>query len=702
MSLRQSIASYGLFKPWRDKPLFWLGLLLRIAACCLLVPQVQEGWFVPFMRDTLLSPSLDPWTSFIDRGGATNAFPYGPVMYLAHVPTVLGGILVDSLTNSRYFAQVGFSASLLLADFLVLNVLLRLFENRYRELLRLYWLSPIVLYITYYHGQTDIIPVAILLVALLMIKQQRLTAAGVFVGLSVCAKLSMLIVLPFILLYAWYNHQLAGKRKQLAVSLGVTLLLGQGIFLLSSGARTMLLSPEIGRIYQMALPLGDGQLIYLLILTYILVLYSVYDLRRINFELLVAVLGVGFLIVLTLSPAATGWFVWCVPFLVAYQMIGEDQQRPRIMVLAFGLLFVLINLLGASGAKLPLLGLDWTVLDLRDDYLGSHFNSILITLQTAAGLTIAFSMYRRGVSQNDFFKLSRRPIAIGIAGDSGSGKDTLSNALASLFSPGCVVAVSGDDYHRYERHSPMWQNMTHLDPRANDLKAFNEDILALIKGRAISCREYDHSTGRFTPQRQVKANDVILVSGLHALASPEVLQELDVSVYLDMDEHLRRFFKIKRDSGGRGHSVDAVQSSIEQRLPFGKKYIAPQSRRANLVLQLAAVDDSRLDDHDHPDPGPLKLRIWWRDATQCQDFARILIGLCGVGIDQQPPDEHGITQFELDAEEVAAEDFSLAARCLAPELEDLLAREPKWLPGVLGVMQLVVLVQLVGSIGRRK
>ena len=70
--------------------------------------------------------------------------------------------------------------------------------------------------------------------------------------------------------------------------------------------------------------------------------------------------------------------------------------------------------------------------------------------------------------------------------------------------------------------------------------------------------------------------------------------------------------------------------------------------------------------------------------------------------DLHAPDADGVTELSIDGDEVSAEDVALAARTLLPELDDLLAIGAKWLSGTLGVMQLVVLAQLVQKTRRRR
>lgn len=683
-------------------PVFWTGLVIRLALIALFIPHVQETLFIPFMRETLLHPSVDPWSAFVAAGGAGNAFPYGVAMYLEHVPTIAAGMALDAATGGDIFTRLGFSASLLAADYALFVVLCRLFEDRQRYVAWFYWLSPIVIYTTYYHGQTDIVPVAFLGGALLALRHHWAKAAGVLLALAISAKFSMALAAPFLILYAINNRQFRPKGPLFLLTAALAAAALQIPALLSPGAQSMIFSsPEVDRLYRFVLPIGEGHQLYLFFIGYAAAVYAAFAVGRINFDLLFALLGVGFLTVLTLAPAAPGWFIWSAPFLVFYQLREESRGRAALLVGAYAALFVAEQFLLSTGARAPLLGADLTApfAGRLGDF--SRPLSMIVTLRTLAGVMIAASLYRRGVASNDFFRLSRKPVAIGIAGDSGSGKDTLARALENLFSPNSVIALSGDDYHRYERGAPMWQILTHLDPRANDLKALTVDVQALLAERAISQRRYDHGTGRFTPFRRMRGNDVVLVSGLHTFYSASLREMFDATVFLDMDDGLRRHLKIRRDVGERGYGLAAVEAAIDKRANDRERYIQPQMARSDVVLSLRPVDPSRLDAAGAAAPGPLKLSVRWRDATDFADLARCLIGLCGVRLDQHPPGIDGFVEFDVEGE-IEADDIRLIVGKLAPEADDLLGPEPKWEDGLLGVMQLIVVIHLIRRTRQRR
>jgi len=128
---------------------FIAGLIFKIILIILFVPDIQREWFVPFIIETIESPSISPWLNFLDSGGSVSAFPYGSIMLLAHFPSTFLGWLVDTLTGFNYFSGLGFRLSLLGADLLLLSLLLQQFEKYWNSLLVHYWLSPIIIFITY-------------------------------------------------------------------------------------------------------------------------------------------------------------------------------------------------------------------------------------------------------------------------------------------------------------------------------------------------------------------------------------------------------------------------------------------------------------------------------------------------------------------------------------------------------------------------
>lgn len=671
---------------------FLLGLGLRALLVLLAQPTIRALWFLPFL-DTAMSHPLDPWTAHLASGGSSWAFPYGPVMVAVLAPLGWLGLAVDQATGMTWAAPVGFGLTILLCDLLLLECLLRLFPDRAKPLMWLAWLSPIALYVSYWHGQVDVVPLLLLFWSLERLKALRVVPAGLLLGAAVATKLTILLALPFVLIYLFGNLRLRRFLAPFSAALAAAALGLQLPYLFSPGVQAIVLgSPEIQKVYALRIALGENLRIYLLPLLYLLVVFGAWRVRRTAFELLLALLGIGFFLVVLLTPASPGWYLWVVPFLA---VVPWDRRSTLVLIAAFGGLYLAHHLLNVPGSALPALGLEPTEALLSlGNALSPHVRSLLVTMLIATGLILMVSMAREGIARNVYYRLSRKPIVVAMAGDSSSGKDTLATALTQLFGARQVTRVSGDDYHHWDRHRPMWQVLTHLNPAANDLERWVQDVTALAEGKPVIAPRYDHATGRFASPRRIAPRPVLLVSGLHALHPPALRERSDVTIFLQMDEGLRHRLKKRRDTVERHYSPEELERTVVRRREDAARFIAPQASLADLIfsLQPARRDLSTVD--PLPEHLPLRLQVTLRRGLPHDPIVRVLIGLCGLLVDVRQEEPAGGAVITIEGD-VTAEDLTLAARRLVPSSEELLDPVPEWREGTQGLMQLFVLVHII-------
>lgn len=672
-------------------PIFLIGLAIRVGLLVAVLPSATQNWYAPFLSHSLETFSLDPWSAYLAVGGDRLAFPYGYAMWLVFLPlgalAALFGLPV----------AVGYGSTLLLADIALLYTLRRLTDAKEGKLLALYWMSPIILFATYWLGLNDLLPVLLLIFGLVALRDAAPRLAAVCVALAVSAKLSMILAVPFLLVYLFHNKRLHVFFRPFAAILVLALVALQVPYILSAGGRTMLFdNPELAKVYDISLSFGNGLQVYLLPLVYLLALFGAWRVRRMSFELLLTLLGIAFFLVLLLTPALPGWFVWVMPFLVLYQI--KSGRVSMVLVGAFSLLAIgLSSLL----APLPTLTVaNWPAGVRAAEWLGvsTHILSLWQTLLLATGLILAARMLREGIHANEYFRLSRKPFVLGIGGDSGVGKSTLSNAITGLFGQHSVVQVSGDDYHLWDRHKPMWQVMTHLNPRANDLVRFNHDVQALANGQAVLTRHYDHVSGKMGKPQLLKSNDFIIVSGLHVFSLPLLRSLCDLKVYLNMDEALRVHLKLIRDSAQKGHEREHVLANIARREPDAVRYIRPQAAQADLVLSIQPIHPNTLDKTDAP--LRLKLGVLARHGMYYDDLVRVMIGVCGLHVDIAQESADDAIELTIDGD-VDSDDIALAARELLPQLNELLDISPNWQDGMTGLMQLIILSHITQALRAR-
>ncbi|MDG2535764.1 glycosyltransferase 87 family protein [Sphingomonas sp. HITSZ_GF] len=665
---------------------FWLGLILRIALILLAVPVTYQNWFLRFIEQVPHSGSIDVWTSFLAAGGDPAAFPYGPIYLLVFAPlTLIGGLIADR------GAALGLALTVLALDWLLFRTLRRLTDPKGAALLTFaYWLSPIVIYVCYWHGQLDVLPVLVITAGLALLRKGRFGAGGITIGLAAAAKMSMVIAFPFVWIYGLAARRLRDRALRLV---GGTLISVATLapFLFSPGFGKMVLgTPESAKVFSLVIAY-DNMVVYVMPLVFAALVLAAWRVRRFNFDILFNLIGIGFFILFLLTPASPGWSMWLVPFLAVH--LTRSGRSGWLLGGLFSLLFVGFHLFTASGASLP-----FAVPQLTPP---PRVLNMLLSLELAAGGMIAFQLLQNGLLRDPFYRATRHPLAIGIAGDSGAGKDTLASALEKLFGVPSTALVSGDDYHSWDRHKPMWRALTHLNPDANDLRRFGNDIIGLKSGYTIEVPHYDHSSGRMTKPHRVSPTDVIIASGLHALFIPELNAALNLRIFLAMDEDLRVCLKVRRDVRVRGHSLEAVLSSLRKREADSARYIRPQANAAHLVLSLFPVDPEDVKDPlNNNRPVRLALRIGVAEGGNIENLTRTLISILGLQV-VPAPESNGRPTIEVVGDP-SPEDIAMASVALVPGMADYLAVEPRWAGGMMGIMQLAVLDQLSQRLASRK
>jgi phosphoribulokinase len=179
----------------------------------------------------------------------------------------------------------------------------------------------------------------------------------------------------------------------------------------------------------------------------------------------------------------------------------------------------------------------------------------------------------------------RRPILLGIMGDSAAGKSTLTEGLTNLLGPERVTHVCTNDYHKYSRAERAALNRTALHPDCNYLDILELHLEHLRQGQPILKPVYDHATGSLGRPEYVKPRPIVIVEGLLGLHTAAMRQFYDVKVYLDPLEDLRKAWKIRRDTAQRGYTLEQVLAALRKREPDACNFVRPQREYADIVVQ---------------------------------------------------------------------------------------------------------------------
>lgn len=191
---------------------------------------------------------------------------------------------------------------------------------------------------------------------------------------------------------------------------------------------------------------------------------------------------------------------------------------------------------------------------------------------------------------------SGKPVIIGLAGPSGSGKSLLAHRLRELLGPERCAVFHLDHFYRDRSHlTPEQRTQINFDePAAMDAEAAASALEQLSQGRPTELPEYDFTQhARSAVGLWMEPVQWIVVEGIFTLTLPQIQRFFAHRWYLDVsaEECLRR--RVRRDVVARGRSEEEITRRYREHvLPSLEQYVMPQRGIADLIL------DGRLQLHE--------------------------------------------------------------------------------------------------------
>lgn len=183
---------------------------------------------------------------------------------------------------------------------------------------------------------------------------------------------------------------------------------------------------------------------------------------------------------------------------------------------------------------------------------------------------------------------SGKPVTIGVAGGTGSGKTTVASRLLDRIGAHQIAYLPHDGYYRdlpdIPRVAGEIVNFDH--PDAFETNLLVEHIQRLQRGEFIQTPIYSFTTHRRSAEtRLVEPQPVILVEGILILTDPDLRALFDVRLFVDADADIRFIRRLKRDVAERGRSVDAViHQYLELVRPMHLEFVEPSKRYADVII----------------------------------------------------------------------------------------------------------------------
>jgi len=181
-----------------------------------------------------------------------------------------------------------------------------------------------------------------------------------------------------------------------------------------------------------------------------------------------------------------------------------------------------------------------------------------------------------------------KPLIIGIAGGTGSGKSTVARRVADALAEAQVAFIDMDAYYRDHRHLTMEErrrvNWDH--PDAFDLELLGDHLERLGRGEAIDKPVYDFVSHLRAPETvRIEPADVIVLDGILLLVDERVRRACDVKVFVDADADIRLLRRIRRDMHVRGRPLEEILDQYLHTVqPMHLQFVEPSKRYADLII----------------------------------------------------------------------------------------------------------------------
>ena len=204
-----------------------------------------------------------------------------------------------------------------------------------------------------------------------------------------------------------------------------------------------------------------------------------------------------------------------------------------------------------------------------------------------------------------------RPLVVGIAGGTGSGKTTVAHKLAAALPVDRCVTIEHDAYYRDQAHLTFEERTTinYDHPSSLESALLAEHLQALRDGKTVEVPIYDFATHtRRRETRTIVPARVIIVEGILVFTEAQLRDQMDIKIFVDTDADIRLMRRIRRDLEQRGRTFQSIRDQYYATVrPMHLEYVEPTKRWADLIIPEGGDNRIALD---------LLLGQLWRIASE--------------------------------------------------------------------------------------
>lgn len=185
-----------------------------------------------------------------------------------------------------------------------------------------------------------------------------------------------------------------------------------------------------------------------------------------------------------------------------------------------------------------------------------------------------------------------KPIIIGIAGASASGKSLLSQTiyqeLKKEIGPSYISILKEDSYYKDQSEIEMEKRIrTNYDhPNAFDHRLLVDHLDQLKAGHNVEVPVYDYKIHTRTDETiTLEPRRVIIIEGILLLVDKAIRQRLDTSVFMDTPLDICFIRRLKRDMEERERTMESVINQYKSTVrPMFLEFVDPSKQFADIIV----------------------------------------------------------------------------------------------------------------------
>lgn len=176
---------------------------------------------------------------------------------------------------------------------------------------------------------------------------------------------------------------------------------------------------------------------------------------------------------------------------------------------------------------------------------------------------------------------------IGIAGGTGSGKSTFTARIKAAF-PDKVAVLYHDNYYKAHDNIPFEERKTinYDHPNSLETDLLIEHVKSLKNDKSVDAPTYDFTQHtRAEATLHIEPKPIIIIEGILTLQNVELVNLMDIKIFVEADADERILRRAIRDVKERGRDLEGVAEQYLQTVkPMHYLYVEPTKNVADIVI----------------------------------------------------------------------------------------------------------------------